>query len=237
MSAGHGHSGDLDTAPLSTAALNRVLADPAVSSRLATYHDINRDYDLPYLAGYSKDGKTIYIDRHLPSELSYELDGQRKVFDPTNFVCLHEIMEKACIDGLGWHYYHAHAAANGYERRGVLTSGMMWGPYNKALEPCIKTNEHEKLKSMPPDLDLTPYLARPVDQRLIAHIEKAMGGNYTNKKNKNEVAYSGGHPTSHCGPTTKWPRGSCSHFVGPSSCELVRGYIDPKYWCELWEDH
>ena len=27
---------------------------------------VSHDYDIPYIAGYSVDGKTIFIDRHLP---------------------------------------------------------------------------------------------------------------------------------------------------------------------------
>ena len=27
---------------------------------------VSRDYDIPYIAGYSLDGHTVYIDRHLP---------------------------------------------------------------------------------------------------------------------------------------------------------------------------
>ena len=27
---------------------------------------VNRNYDIPYIAGYSQDGRTVFIDRHLP---------------------------------------------------------------------------------------------------------------------------------------------------------------------------
>ena len=30
---------------------------------------INRDYDIPYIAGYSVDGHTVFIDRHLPRDI------------------------------------------------------------------------------------------------------------------------------------------------------------------------
>ena len=32
---------------------------------------IDRKHDIPYLAGYSRDGKTIYIDRHMPPSFRY----------------------------------------------------------------------------------------------------------------------------------------------------------------------
>jgi hypothetical protein len=35
---------------------------------------VRYDHDIPYLAGYSRDGKTIYIDRHVPRTM---MDGGR----------------------------------------------------------------------------------------------------------------------------------------------------------------
>ncbi|MER8792209.1 hypothetical protein NKH71_30940 [Mesorhizobium sp. M0983] len=33
---------------------------------------IVHDFDIPYIAGYSKDGKTIYIDRHMPRTMDWK---------------------------------------------------------------------------------------------------------------------------------------------------------------------
>jgi hypothetical protein len=35
-----------------------------VPAALARARTISRDYDIPYVAGYSVDGRTIFIDRH-----------------------------------------------------------------------------------------------------------------------------------------------------------------------------
>jgi hypothetical protein len=40
----------------------------AIAARVGPY---DREHDIPYLAGYSLDGKTIYIDRHLPRSFLY----------------------------------------------------------------------------------------------------------------------------------------------------------------------
>jgi hypothetical protein len=32
----------------------------------------NRQYDIPYIAGYSVDGKTVFIDRHLPRTFNWK---------------------------------------------------------------------------------------------------------------------------------------------------------------------
>jgi len=44
---------------------DRVLLD-AVQAIRKRVRVINRDYDIPYIAGYSQDGHTVFIDRHLP---------------------------------------------------------------------------------------------------------------------------------------------------------------------------
>lgn len=171
MSAGHG---DIDTRGLSAVTINRLMDDHEIKARLYSPYTVNRSFDLPYLAGYSKDGKTRYIDRHLPEILAYEEDGQKKEFNPIPHLCDHEGFEKSVMDVLGWNYRHAHEAANGFERRGVLKAGLSWAAYNKALDPFIKFDEHERLEKLPPDLDMAPYNAPPVDKRLLAHMKKAM---------------------------------------------------------------
>lgn len=32
---------------------------------------VNRSYDIPYIAGYSKDGSTVFIDRHVPRTVRF----------------------------------------------------------------------------------------------------------------------------------------------------------------------
>lgn len=51
-------------------------------------------YDVPYSARSSRDGKTIYIDRHLPRTMDYK--GKQIHVDP--FVMLHEAAGKALFD-------------------------------------------------------------------------------------------------------------------------------------------
>lgn len=155
----------------STLLVTRLEKDPEIRSRLHRYERLCDDFDLPYLAGYSEDGKVIYIDRHLPEMFSYHHDGKTKEYNVRQFLIDHESFEKAVIDALGWKYAHAHAAATGYERRAVMKAGLIWKPYQEAYRPYIKADEHEKLIKVPKDLDLTPYVDDP---RLLARMKKAM---------------------------------------------------------------
>jgi len=169
MSAGHSHP---DCAGSHSSTLcTRLLKDPEVRRLLHRYEGVDDSYDLPYLAGYSTDGKTIYIDRHLPEGLEYRHEGNIRQYRPRPFLIDHESFEKAVIDALGWKYSHAHQGATEYERRNVMQAGLRWTPYQNAYKPYIKADEHEKLKRVPKDLDLTPYLDDPA---LLARLRKAM---------------------------------------------------------------
>jgi hypothetical protein len=48
-----------------------LMMDRALDAVVRRAKTLDRKHDIPYLAGYSKDGKTIYIDRHMPSSFRY----------------------------------------------------------------------------------------------------------------------------------------------------------------------
>ena len=62
---------------------------------------VSHDYDVPYIAGYSIDGNTIFIDRHLPRTIHWLLKTVR--VEP--FLLTHEIVEKALLDELRLHTF------------------------------------------------------------------------------------------------------------------------------------
>jgi hypothetical protein len=57
---------------------------------------VNRDYDIPYIAGYSRDGSTVFIDRHLPRSFRWLAKTVRVEL----FLLTQEIVEKALLDEL-----------------------------------------------------------------------------------------------------------------------------------------
>lgn len=114
---------------------------------------IDKTYDIPYIAGYSRDGRTIFIDRHLPKTFSYW--GKKVRVEP--FVLTHEIVEKALLDELRLHYLHAHQIAIRTERAAVEAAGVSWRAYNRFTKKYEKPIEEEKLQRVPKSLDLTPY--------------------------------------------------------------------------------
>lgn len=163
LAGAHGHHSFLLAA--------RCLKDPEVQRLRYRYEQLDDAHDIPYLAGYSVDGKVIYIDRHLPETLSYRYAGRIREYSPRRFLITHESVEKALIDAFNWRYLHAHEIATAAERREVLEAGLEWQPYQDAYRPYIKADEHEKIKKAPADLDLTPY---EDDPKLLARLKKAM---------------------------------------------------------------
>jgi hypothetical protein len=114
---------------------------------------VNREYDVPYIAGYSEDGHTVFIDRHLPRSFRWLMKTVR--VDP--FLLTHEIVEKALLDELRLHYLHAHQIALRAERDAVKAAGVSWWAYQRFMKSYEKPIEEEKLIRVPPTLDLTPY--------------------------------------------------------------------------------
>lgn len=129
---------------------------------------LRRDYDIPYLAGYSQDGRTIYIDRHLPESFS---DKQRTV-QVDRYLILHESVEKSLIDTLNLHYLHAHQIATRAEEAAVRADRVSWRAYDRFMQKFVKTVGDERLTHVPPDLDLKPYRDEH-DHDLIARMQAA----------------------------------------------------------------
>ena len=106
---------------------------------------VSHDYDIPYIAGYSVDGKTIFIDRHLPRTIRWLLKTVR--VEP--FLLTHEIVEKALLDELRLHYLHAHQIAMRAERDAVKAAGVSWWAYQSFMKKHEKQIEEEKLVRVP----------------------------------------------------------------------------------------
>ena len=114
---------------------------------------LDRSHDVPYLAGYSRDGKTIYIDKDLPKTFAAP-GGRRVAVD--RYLILHEAVEKALLDGLGLSYPHAHQIALRAEQAAVRADGVPCRPYDLFMKRYIKEADDD-LGRLPTDLDLKPY--------------------------------------------------------------------------------
>jgi hypothetical protein len=173
MSSGNRHKG----VSLGDHEVDQALAHPAIRRRLARTPRVDRTWDIPYLGGYSEDGRTIFLDRHLPYEFVYR--GRPPPYPSAlkagldRFLILHEEVEKALIDELGAKYAHAHEVATRAEENAVRAAGIEVPWYRKTLKPYIKADAIERLLRVPRNLDMAPYRAPPVSEPLLRRIAEA----------------------------------------------------------------
>jgi hypothetical protein len=150
---------------------SNLMLDRALDAILRRVKKFDRKHDIPYLAGYSEDGKTIYIDRHMPRFFKFR---GRKI-DTDRFLILHEEVEKTLIDQLGLHYLHAHQIATRAEQAAVRAAGVTWHDYDRFMQKYVKRIGDERLTKVPDDLDTKPYRDEHDDdllQRMLDSIDK-----------------------------------------------------------------
>jgi hypothetical protein len=151
--------------------ISDLMMDRALDAIVRRAKTIDRRHDIPYLAGYSRNGKIIYIDRHMPQTMRY---GGRDI-DTDRYLILHEEVEKTLIDQLGLHYLHAHQIASRAEQAAVRAAGIRWRDYDRFMQKYVKHIGDERLTKVPADLDLKPYRDEHDDdlvKRMLEGIEK-----------------------------------------------------------------
>lgn len=117
---------------------------------------IDESYEIPYLAGYNKDGKTIYIDKRLNPV--FKLKDGRKM-DMTKYLIVHEASEKYFMDVKGWKYPYAHEKATAVERESVKKDKYPWEEYQRhALSEVQRFKKLDTKAPIPKDLDIKPEL-------------------------------------------------------------------------------
>src|SRR5580700_11008336 len=133
--------------------VSSLMMDRALDAICRHVKKFDRSHDIPYLAGYSRDGKTIYIDRHMPQSFKY----RGRDIETDRFLVLHEEVEKTLIDRLGLHYLHAHQIATRAEQAAVRAAGISWRAYDRFMQKYVKRFGDERLSKVPADLDTKPY--------------------------------------------------------------------------------
>ena len=117
---------------------------------------VNTDYEVPYTAGYSVDGKTIYIDRRLPPMYK---DSQGKLVEVYKYLIIHEVTEKSLKDELDFSYNTAHSIAMGAEMHACTMDGINYDEYYTFIGKYVKIDIQPKdFNDIPPDLDIQPYI-------------------------------------------------------------------------------
>jgi hypothetical protein len=155
-----------------------LMLERALEAIIRRVKRLDREHDIPYLAGYSVDGTIIYIDRHMPTNFLHK----GRVVETDRFLVLHEEVEKTMIDRLNVHYLHAHQIATRVERDAVVACGINWNDYDDFMQANVKYVGDKRLSKVPADLDLKPYRDEH-DTELLERMARAIG--------------RGHHPASH----------------------------------------
>jgi hypothetical protein len=154
--------------------VSTLMMDRALDAVVRRVKNLDRKHDIPYLAGYSRDGKIIYIDRHMPQTFRY----QGREINTDRYLILHEEVEKTLIDQLNLHYLHAHQIASRAEQAAVRAAGIRWKDYDAFMQDNVKHIGDERLTKVPADLDLKPYRDEhdyELVQRMLDCIAKGQG--------------------------------------------------------------
>jgi hypothetical protein len=154
--------------------VSTLMMDRALDAVVRRVKNLDRKHDIPYLAGYSKDGKIIYIDRHMPQTFRYN----GRDINTDRYLILHEEVEKTLIDQLNLHYLHAHQIASRAEQAAVRAAGIRWRDYDAFMQKNVKYIGDERLTKVPADLDLKPYRDEhdyELVQRMLDCIAKGQG--------------------------------------------------------------
>jgi hypothetical protein len=169
-----------------------LMMERALDAVVRRVKKFDRDHDIPYLAGYSRDGKTIYIDRHMPKSFRFK----RRVIETDRFLILHEEVEKTLIDQLNLHYLHAHQIATRAEQAAVRAAGIGWRAYDRFMQKNVKKIGDERLTRVPADLDEKPYRDEH-DYELLRRMEACIAGEEAKKLPRGVKAADVRHAIKH----------------------------------------
>lgn len=117
---------------------------------------VDRSFEIPYTAGYSLDGQTLYIDRYMPRGFKWK----GKVYLTDDLLLLHEDTENDLIHGSGLEYLDGHQIALRAEFALCAARNIPWSIYNdRFMMPWVtKIGERKIYKHCPPQLNLKPYI-------------------------------------------------------------------------------
>jgi 8-oxo-dGTP pyrophosphatase MutT (NUDIX family) len=225
---------------------------------------INRDYEVPLVAGADADlaqTHIVYIDEDLPRTLEARtVDGRVAEFSPDKTLPWHEVSEWILMEEYGMPYDEgpdggAHGVATQVENWFVRTH-LSIDPtsYEAAYKPWIKEIGDERVVSVPPNLYRGPYKSpdekKYLDELVAATAEKVMNKDATFAAPTGPTTGLQGYDlegAAEAGKISKIeaeynpgtvgsePCRECKMFVRPDACTAVSGAINAEGHCKLFE--
>ena len=163
-------AGDREDDEADETGLDRVSREAWFRAGMRLPFDVDHGHDVPYVGGSSIDGGCIYVDRHFPRRIAV---GSQSV-DVWPGLIRHEQVEGVLLRSGRFDYVHAHHIANAAEERVYRALGLDPAQTDRAYGRYIRSEDLERLTRVPADLNMMPYLAPPLDRRLVARMHAAM---------------------------------------------------------------
>jgi len=111
---------------------------------------VDHSHQVPFCAGMSDDGKTLYIDHEIP-----EVVGDMHILKT---IVVHELVEHCLMRMAGLPYEEAHQIATAAEEACVRANGWPMHEYNAFWDRAIrKAGSRGSYDNIPQDLDTEPY--------------------------------------------------------------------------------
>ena len=131
------------------------LVDPkdvdAAESDLVGHESIDHDHDVPFVAGMSTDGKTLYVDHQ-----AWPMIVKEKLLRP---LVVHESVENELMTKYGMKYGPAHAIATAAEEGAAKANGHSLSDYNAKWDRIIRAvSARARYPNVPKDLNTKPYV-------------------------------------------------------------------------------
>ena len=121
-------------------------------------YQINKDYDIPYVGGYSRDGKIIYIDKNLPETFITSTGEEHSLH---YFLTIHEITEVGLMQTDEYSFNEAHKIAVEIEVASLFKNNVpvdeYYGHIFKYTQAAISKYK-SGMSTLPIDLDMRPYI-------------------------------------------------------------------------------
>ena len=133
--------------------VSSLMMDRALDAVVRRAKKFDRKHDIPYLAGYSLDGKTVYIDRHMPRvvQIPRPQHRDRSFSDPARRG--RKDADRSARTALSARPSDRDPRRGG----GGARRGIKWRDYDRFMQKYVKRIGDERLTKVPNDLDLKPY--------------------------------------------------------------------------------
>jgi hypothetical protein len=156
---------------------------------------IDSSHDVPYTAGYSQDGKTVYIDKEVPKTIECRSNKSRLDKVTVNLYksfAFHETVEKSLEDEPYFlPYLLAHQIALREERMYVQSVGADWNDYNdQTMRIVTDIGNRAAYPNCPNDLDIQPYIDEDDDDTL-AKMKSSNGRDFDEEEDEANAGVPG----------------------------------------------